>query len=67
MARYIIALVLRDVIAPQKHLFIHSIANADPELQDELLDVFMDGSEEQVRAIALSAIQICRTVQGKTE
>lgn len=41
-ARYMAGLVMLDIISGQTHVFAQPIANADPELQDQLLDFFLE-------------------------
>lgn len=40
--RYIIGLIVEDIVYPKKHCTLaHTIGNADPKLQDELIDKFL--------------------------
>jgi hypothetical protein len=48
--RYLIGCALRDIFAPQHHIFNHVVANADPTEQDELFTAFHGRSPEHLRA-----------------
>lgn len=63
-ARYLAGLVLLDVIAPQKHFFVQPIANADPELQDQLLDIFLDASPEIIQQLIVQAVRAHKPLAG---
>lgn len=58
MARYITGLMLRDLVAPQKHYLVQAIANSDPDLQDDLLDLFLNHPPETVRQLVIQAARL---------
>lgn len=54
--RHILALIIDDIIHPRHHCSLsHTIANADPKLQDRLLDMFLKITREGLRKIVIQA------------
>jgi hypothetical protein len=62
--RYVIGCVIRDIFAPQHHIFNHVIADADPSEQDALLQAFHGRSPEHLRATVRNCLSEKLTAEG---
>lgn len=57
--RYVTGLIIEDILHPRRHsALVHTIANADPELQDLFLDQFLKVSRSEVSQIMIAAVKV---------